>query len=64
MAQIFGELNRAFRGHSDLGDVGLDGFGVRGFGGDQLAVVDDHGEQVSEIVDEYPIWIGSLRPAA
>src|SRR6202022_1846900 len=64
MPQTFGELDRAFRGHSDFGDVGLDGFGVRGFGGDQLAVVDDHGEQVPEIVDEYPIAVWSLRPAA
>src|SRR5712691_1338499 len=64
MTKLFGELERPFRCGADLGDVGLDRLRVRGLSGDQLAVVDDHREQVAEVVGEYAVGVGLLRPVA
>src|SRR5947208_3426818 len=52
-----GRNTTSLRGRAYFLDVGLDRFRVVGLFGDQLAVVDDHREQVAELVGERPAGI-------
>src|SRR5439155_21277251 len=55
--KLFGQRDRAFSRGADFLDVGLDRLGVAGFLGDELAVVDDHREQVAEFVSQRAAWV-------
>src|SRR3989442_14954952 len=63
MGDLVGERDGALGGRPDLDDVGFDRLRILCLGRDQLAVVDDHREQVAEIVAERPILVRLIRAA-